>query len=144
MYVMSYLVAQGYDIEVITEDDNVKTLAGYYNLPIVTFDTMGEYDLFICCHGRKIIDKKYMTDRMINIHPCLYKYKGHNPIKRYIANKDKRGSVEAQWMIEEVDAGDVIYREEFDTGQVHNYAEFYNIAAPHYFSVIHNTLKILQ
>lgn len=142
MYVMSYLVAQGYDVRVITEDNNVRRLAYAYGLKLTELDEMGEFDLFICCHGRKIIDKKYLQEgKFINIHPCLYKYKGHNPIKRYINNKDNKGTVESHYLIEEVDGGKVIHQEKFDTGEVNTYAEFYNIALPYYFWCIDETLK---
>jgi methionyl-tRNA formyltransferase len=142
MCVLSYLLVQGYNIKVITEDEDVKTLCGFYGIEIVTLETMGEFDLFICCHGKKIIKSEYLqSGKFINIHPCLFKYKGHNPIKRYINNGDSIGTVESQYLIEEVDAGDVIYKSEFTTGKVNTYAEFYNIAIPHYFKVIHETLK---
>lgn len=144
MHVLSYLVARGYDINVITEDEDVITLCSYLDVNIVTLDTMGDFDLFICCHGRKIIDSKYLQDgKFINIHPCLSKYKGHNPIKRYIENGDENGSVESQYLIEEVDAGNVICSETFVTGKVNTYAEFYNIALPYYIKIIHKTLKEL-
>lgn len=144
MYVLSYLVAQGYDVKVITEDKNVERLAIQYDLQLRQLDTMGEFDLFICCHGRKIIPKKILVEgKFINIHPCLYKYMGHNPIKRYIKNKDRLGTVESQWLIEKIDGGEVIHQEKFDTGEVKNYAEFYNIAVPYYFWCIDETLKKL-
>ena len=47
-------------------------------------------------------------------------------------------------MVEEVDAGKIIYREEFFTDIVKSHAEFYNIALPYYFDVIHNTLEKLK
>ncbi len=140
--VLSYLVAKGHQVKVITEEKRLEETARMYHLPVVDFDTMGEYDLFICCHGRRIIESKYLKDRkFINIHPCLFKYKGHNPIKRYIENKDTLGSVESQWMVEEVDAGEVIIRKEFATPVCATYANFYNIAYPYYLECIEETLK---
>jgi methionyl-tRNA formyltransferase len=143
--VLSYLVAQGYNIKVITDGDrDIIKLCEYYGIDVVTLDTMDTFDLFICCHGRKIINSEYLIEGMfINIHPCLFKYKGHNPIKKYINNGDEIGSVESQYLIEEVDGGDVIYRKEFTTGKINSYSEFYNIAIPHYLDVIHETLKRL-
>jgi methionyl-tRNA formyltransferase len=146
MLVLSYLVAKGHNVKVITDDDqDIIKLCEYYGIEVVTLETMGVFDLFICCHGRRIIDSKYIEEgKFINIHPCLFKYKGHNPIKRYIANGDEVGSVESQYLIEEVDAGSVIYRREFTTGKVNSYSEFYNIAMPYYLEVIHETLRILK
>lgn len=146
LYILSYLVASGYDIKVITDGDkNIEQLTKYYNLPLVTLDTMGDYDLFICCHGRKIISNKYLKEgKFINLHPCLFKYKGHNPVRRYLKNGNTIGSIESHYLVEEVDGGDVIYRAEFETGKIDTYAEFYNIALPYYFKVIHETLKIIN
>jgi methionyl-tRNA formyltransferase len=142
MYCLSHLVALGHDVSVITDDSNVEWLAGRYNCDIVGFESMGEFDLFLCIHGNKIIPERYLHDwRMINIHPCLYKYKGHNPIKRYIIGKDTDASVESQWLIEEVDAGDVIHREDFTTPICNNYADFYNIALPYYIKCLDETLN---
>lgn len=141
MVVLAYLKAQGHDIKVMSDDAWILDLAKMFDCPIVTLDTMGEFDLFICVHGTKIIDKKYLVEgKFINIHPCLFKYKGHNPVKRYIENKDRLASVESHWMVEEVDAGDVIHSEYFETPEITSYAEFYNIALPYYFSCIHKTL----
>lgn len=146
MVVLSYLVAKGYKVKLITDnDENITRLAKSYDVPVVTFDTMGDFDLFICCHGRKIIKNKYLIEgKFINIHPCLFKYKGHNPIKRYIENKDTKGSVESLYLTEEVDAGEVICDRSFYTGVVTTYAEFYNIALPYYFEVIEETLFKLK
>lgn len=143
MNVLAYLVAKGYEVKVIS-DDTVAELAKMLGCPVVNFETMGDFDLFICCHGNKIIDKKYLNGKFINIHPCLYKYKGHNPTKRYIENKDESGSVESQWMVEEIDAGEVIHQEFFTTPVVTTFAEFYNIAAPYYYRCIDKTLEKLK
>jgi methionyl-tRNA formyltransferase len=133
MVALLWLIARGYNIKVITEDDLIRDLSYQFNLEVVDFETMGEFDVFVCCHGQKIIPKKYLVDgKFFNIHPCLFKYKGHNPIKRYIDNEDMIGSVEIQFMEEEVDSGMVIDRYEFNTPICTTYAEFYNIALPYY------------
>lgn len=141
MVVLTYLVAKGHSVKVIS-DDIVAETAKMLGCPIVNFETMGEFDLFICCHGSKIIDKKYLVDgKFLNIHPCLYKYKGHSPIRRYIENKDESGSVEVQYMIEEVDGGAVIHQEFFETPKVTTFAEFYNLALPYYLRAINKALE---
>lgn len=146
MYALSYLVAKEYSVKVISDDANVLWLAGTLGCKIVDFDTMGEYDLFICVHGDKIIDKKYLKPGfMINVHPCLNRYPGVNPIKKYIRNKDTEATVESQWLIEDVDAGVVIHREEFNTPPITSYEGFYNIAMPYYWKVLDGTMsKILN
>jgi methionyl-tRNA formyltransferase len=142
MYCLSHLVALGHDVSVITDDLRVMWLAERYGCSVVSLDTMGEFDLFLCIHGNKIIPERYLRDGyMVNIHPCLYKYKGHNPIKRYILGKDTEATVESQWMIEEVDAGDVIHREDFITPICNNYADFYNVAMTYYYKCLDETLN---
>lgn len=143
MLVLAYLVAKGYKVKVITEDFLLIENALYYGVDVVTLDTMGEYDLFICCHGRKIIPSKYLVaGKCINIHPCLFKYKGHNPIRKYIENKDTDASVESLYLTEEVDGGEVIHQEFFEA-PIKTYAEFYNIALPYYLRCLAETLKKL-
>jgi len=145
MYILAFLVAKGYEVKVISDDANVLYVANSLGLDVVNLETMGDFDLFICCHGIKIIDSKYLIPgKFINVHPCLYKYKGHNPIKRYIENKDRRGSVESHFMMEEVDSGEVIHSEYFETPVITTFAEYYNIALPYYFKCIERTLNVLQ
>jgi len=142
---LSYLVAQGLVVKVISDDENVLWMADCLGCEIITIETMGDdFDIFICVHGNKIIPKEYLVvGKSYNIHPCLYKYSGHNPIRRYIINEDTEATIEAQEMILEVDAGKVIHREDFYTGKCVNYADFYNIALPYYFKTIDRLLKIV-
>lgn len=141
MYSLSFLVSLGYEVKVITDDENVKWLAEVLHCERVTFDTMGEFGLFLCVHGNKIIDEKYLKlGKFVNVHPCLFKYKGHNPIKRYILNNDTEGSVESHWMTKDVDEGEIIYEVRFHVGVCKTYAEFYNEALRFYFLVIKKTL----
>jgi methionyl-tRNA formyltransferase len=145
MVVLTYLVAKCHDVVCIPEDQNLLDLCEALEVPVVTLDTMGDYDLFVCCHGKKIIPGRYLKKgRCINIHPCLFKYKGHNPIKRYIENCDTLGSVESLYMTDAVDDGEVIQRFEFDTPVCNSYAEFYNIALPYYFWCIDTTLRSID
>lgn len=129
-------------IKLITDDENMIWFAKRYGIERVTFRSMGEFDIFLCCHGDKILPKQYLKEgKMVNIHPCLWKYKGQNPIKRYILNEDEEATVESHWLIEEVDAGEVIHREDFHTGKVSTYEAFYNIAFPVYIKVLDKTIE---
>jgi len=142
---LSYLVASGHTVKVISDDENILWMADKLGCEIVTFDTMGEFGLFICVHGNKVLDKKYLVPgRMVNIHPCLGQYPGHNPIKKYIENKNTIGTVESQYLIEEVDAGEVIHTENFITKPCNTFADFYNVALPKYFVVLEATLRKLE
>ena len=145
---LCYLKARGYDLMVITDGDKeVEWTAGRFGIPVLpNFDMLRKisFDLFICVHGRKIIPEEYLEmNKFVNIHPCLFKYKGHNPIKRYVLGKDTDATVEAQWLVEEVDGGEVICKEDFQTPICTNYADFYNVALIYYYKVLDNLLKIL-
>lgn len=138
------LKTMGYTVVVVTEDDDVASVAEELSVPVINFGSIQyfDYDLFICIHGRKIIPNDWLKEnKMINIHPCLHKYKGHNPIKRYIIGKDTDGTVESQWLTEVVDGGEVIHREDFKTPICNTYADFYNVAFVYYTKCLIETLK---
>lgn len=142
MYSLSLLVAKGYKLKVITDDENVKWLAGVLGCELTDLDNMGEYDLLLSVHWNKIIDTKYFEyGSAINVHPCLSWYKGKNPVKRYIANKNTKASVESHWMTEVVDEGEVVHQEFFETPIVESYQTFYDYAVPFYFKCIQETIK---
>ena len=145
MYCLSHLVALGHEVSVISDDPNVRWLAERYGCKIYNFDTMGkDFDLFLCIHGDQILPNGILVDKkMVNIHPCLYKYKGHNPIKRYILGKDTDATVESQFLIEEVDGGEVIHQEHFKTPICNNFSDFYNVALVYYYKTIEATLNKL-
>jgi len=143
---LAFLVAKGFNVKVITLDPDLEWLAHALGCEITTLEKMGkDFDLFICCHGQHIIPKQFLVNgKMINIHPCLNKYPGHNPIKKYIENKDTIATVSSQYLIEEVDAGKLIYTTGFTTGEISTYEAFYNIAYIHYYKCLNMTLKLLN
>jgi methionyl-tRNA formyltransferase len=142
---LSFLKAKGFNVKVISDDYNVLWLASELGCQEVSgFDDMGEFDIFLSVHGWKIVPMKYLKGKIaINVHPCLSLYKGVNPIKRYIENKDQVGSVESHYMEEKADEGTVIHTETFYTGVCKEYQDFYNIALLYYFSCISRTFKRL-
>lgn len=140
---LSYLVAKGHMVRVLTDDQQVKWLAKKLNCGVISgFDQMGDYDLFLSVHGWKIVPDKYLNEgKAVNVHPCLFKFKGHDPIARYIANGETLASVGAHQMTSVVDEGELVYEEFFDTPVCKNYADFYNVAFYHYFTVIDKILE---
>jgi methionyl-tRNA formyltransferase len=143
--ILIYLAAEGHEIRVIPEDQDILAVCNYLSLPVVTLDSIKPFDLFVCCHGKRIIPSRYLEDeKFINMHPMLFKYRGRDPIKRYIANGDKWASIESHWMTEEVDAGEVINQQFFETPPVRTYGEFYNLAIPHYLRCIHETMNYVR
>ncbi len=144
MIALSYLKAKGHNVKVMSDDSMVRWLAKKLDCEIVGLNNLGEFDLFLCVHGHKIIPKEYLAKGIwVNIHPMLGLYDGHNPIKRYIENGDTEGWVSSHHMVEKVDSGERIYTINFHTGKCNNYADFYNTAFKTYFVCIDNTLEIL-
>lgn len=141
---LTYLVAKGHDVLVISDDHMVFLVAdelGVGKSELELIPTL-DFDLFLCVHGNKILPESYLREgKMVNIHPCLYKYPGANPIKKYIKNGDELGSVESHYMTDEVDKGEVIYRQDFATGKCNTFADFYNVALPMYIFTIQRTLN---
>ncbi|MBI2113113.1 MAG: hypothetical protein HYT50_00850 [Candidatus Wildermuthbacteria bacterium] len=105
---------------VIPVDETVEACARSFGLEIqkpksINEDAFVDYleglraDLFLCCHGRQIIKPRILNMcKAINVHPCLYQYKGADPIGRLLQDKNTKASVAVHWMAKEVDAGKVI------------------------------------
>lgn len=104
-------------------------------------------DLFVCVHGRKIV-KKEMLDlhRLggINVHPCLYKYKGASPITRLLADGETKASVGVHHMTEKVDEGEVIMEIFQDVSDCKSVVEVYNKLYPLYCKVLRTALDRLE
>lgn len=141
---LMYLQALGYEIKVISDDENIREVATRFGLPLVTFDTMEVFDLFLCVHGDRIVPMKYLQGKLgVNVHPMLGKYDGRDPIARYLKNFDTNGWVGTHIMTSEVDKGEVVHMEPFKTPLCLNYSDFYNVALPFYVKAIEATLKKL-
>lgn len=147
MVVLLYLLAKQYEVIVVPVDSFVEYVAGLFGLRKIVFDDIaGEsFDVLVCCHGRKMVSKVVFDSHVcINIHPCLFKYKGADPIGRYIMNKDVKASVGCHFMSDVVDAGEVVYEVFFTTPVISCYSEFYIISLPFYVDCIHHSLGILE
>lgn len=90
-------------------------------------------EFFVCCHGRQIIKQRILKAfRCVNFHPCLYKYKGAEPIKKLLAEGNTKASVAAHWMTETVDGGEVIvenFKEIESLTEIGVYNELYPVYA---------------
>lgn len=152
------LIAKRQDVKIVfAEDEKVKNLAELFSIPVAdknninmskTIDTLKKsIDLLVCCHARKILKKELVdTIPSINLHPCLYKYKGGYPIQRLIQEKNPKASVACHWMIEQVDAGKTIVEEYMMIQNVETKteAEIYNELYPLYTSVLLKSLSIIK
>ncbi|OHA68515.1 MAG: hypothetical protein A3A27_01700 [Candidatus Wildermuthbacteria bacterium RIFCSPLOWO2_01_FULL_47_18] len=100
-------------------------------------------DLFVCCHGRQIIKPRILKMvKAINTHPCLYKYKGAEPIRRLLEDKNTKASVAVHWMIEKVDEGGVIV-ENFKEVTSTTVEGVYNELYPLYSKTLMDALKLI-
>lgn len=101
-------------------------------------------DLFVCCHGRQIIKKELLgLCKSINVHPCLYKYPGADPIQRLLKDKNTKASVAVHQMTEKVDEGEVIV-ENFQEIESDTVEGVYNELYPLYSRTLVEALEIIQ
>jgi len=122
---------------------NVKKTKNINNKKFVYFLKKMNPDLLICCHGRQILEKEILSINSINLHPCLYKYKGSRPIERLLKDKNKKASVGAHWITEKIDQGKVIV-EEFIEIEGKTPIEVYNELYPLYCKVIIKTINKIK
>lgn len=118
----------------------VKEVKDINNKKIVKYLKSLKPDLLVCCHGRQILKKDILAIGCINLHPCLYKYKGANPIERLLKDKEKKASIGVHWMTEKLDKGKVIV-EKFLEDKGSNIIEVYNELYPVYSEVLIKALK---
>jgi methionyl-tRNA formyltransferase len=149
MYCLSHLIAIGHEVVVMTDELTIVRLAERYGCPVIgngEWERMGSYDMLLSIHGNKKVPTQFLKPGSVNIHPCLSRYKGKDPISRYIKDKQILGTVESHWMTDEIDGGEIIYRTpEFLTGECRTHADFYNTALPFYYHCLEHTLnKILK
>jgi folate-dependent phosphoribosylglycinamide formyltransferase PurN/RimJ/RimL family protein N-acetyltransferase len=122
------------------EEDLVGILAEGLKLPVLKPDSINSKeitnrlkplkpDLLICCHGRQILKKEILAIPQygcINLHPCLYAYKGADPIKRLLKDRNSKASVGVHYMTEKVDEGEVIIEKFIDVSGCKTEEEVYN------------------
>ena len=138
------LLALGHKVVcVVPVDEPVESVARSLGLDVrkpknINEDEFVDYletlqaDLFVCCHGRQIIRSRILANfKSINMHPCLYQYKGAEPVRRLLGDKNKKASVAVHWMTEKVDAGEVIV-ENFQEIESNTVVGVYNELYPLY------------
>lgn len=104
-------------------------------------------DLLVCCHGRKILEKSLLElpkKGCINVHPCLFKYKGAGPIGRLLADGGKKASVGIHFMTEKIDCGKTLVEKFISIGDEKNVLEVYNILYPLYAIAIIEAIEKLE
>jgi len=144
LVVLLDLLANGFKVKVIPNDDIIRAAAKSFGLETVNREVMGKYDLFVSCHGERIIPMEYLKGPCINFHDCLYKYKGQTPVQRYMDNKDTQASIQCHFMTADVDEGPLIHSVFFETPRVKTFGEYYNLALPRYFECVEEVLRKLK
>jgi folate-dependent phosphoribosylglycinamide formyltransferase PurN len=138
----------------VAYDNIIENLA--INMKLLTFNSvkqpeveklLGESDLLISVHGREIISKGLLDlPRLggINVHPCLYRYKGINPVGRLLSDGCSKASVGVHRMTENVDQGEVLVEEFVDVSGKRSVDEIYNVLYPYYSIALLKALKVLN
>lgn len=156
--VLLTILAKNHKISfIIPQDNTIRELAVFFKLNILEKENLEnpdtislikkKSDLFICCHGRKIFSKRFVQNiRCINLHPCLYKYKGANPIARLIKDNNPKASVAAHWMTENIDEGKTIIEKfkKIQSISSKSESEIYDELYPLYSKVLTETLMKLK
>ena len=100
--------------------------------------------VFLSVHLVEIVkpDLLGLFDHLINLHPCLPKYPGLDPIQRWLAAGETEANVSAHRMEKQVDAGEItdVERVEIADSPV-TPAEVYLRLYPLYVSVALRTLR---
>ena len=113
------LIADGYNIiGVVPYDESVKRIAEEFLINTfksikddVAIERVKKSDIIVSVHGREVVSTKILEMVPlggINVHPCLYKYKGADPINRMLSDGETHASVGVHFMTDKVDDGPVI------------------------------------
>jgi methionyl-tRNA formyltransferase len=142
------LMASGYTVNKVVSYDNLldqmcMTL-GY--LPRHSIKDIGEIDadFLISVHAREIVPLEILKQPRIgciNVHPCLYKYKGKDPIQRFLIDGGRYASVGVHWMSTKVDEGVTILEEFVDVAGIKTVEGIYNELYPHYATALIKALR---
>lgn len=123
---------------------NVKKVKDINNKKFVNYLFSLKPDLFVCCHGRQILKKEILAIGCINLHPCLYAYKGARPIKRLLEEKNPKASVGLHHMTQDVDRGEVILENFVDVSGLRTEEEVYNKLYLYYVITLAEGLKKIK
>lgn len=138
-------IAYGHSVKaVVTVSDMLKRVSLKLKIPVFhsvkqneIAELLPNVDLLISVHSREIIPNSILEAvRLggINIHPCLYKYKGKDPIGRFIKDGETKASVGIHKMTEQVDCGETLLElfVDIDREEINTIDGIYNILYPYY------------
>ncbi len=129
-------------LAIVAYDENVEMVSKEFKIPL--FETihngkflkkLSQADLLICVHGKEIVPEEILNlpkINSINVHPCLYKYRGKNPVERLLKDGNAKASVGVHYMTKKIDAGKIIAEEFVNVSEIENVEAVYNILYPYY------------
>ena len=104
-------------------------------------------DILLSVHGREIIKKNIFELPKIaslNVHPFLYHYKGSDPIRRAIKDKNWNASVGCHHITDIVDGGEVVEELFVKILPSDNPCDVYSQLYPYYSIVVIKSLNSLE
>lgn len=110
-------------------------------------ELLSQSDLLVSVHGREIVPSRLLElPRFggINTHPCLYAYKGVDPVGRLLHDGNTLASVGIHRMTEKVDQGEVLAEEFINVVGKRSVDEVYNAIYPHYSLALLKALQVLE
>jgi UDP-2,4-diacetamido-2,4,6-trideoxy-beta-L-altropyranose hydrolase len=138
---------------IVASDNTVGTLAAGLGIPVFGSVKSPEVewlisksDLLISVHCREILPRRVLNlPRLggINVHPCLYRYKGARPVNRLLHDGCTEASVGVHRMTERVDEGEVLAEEFVDVSGKQSADEVYNALYPAYAAALIKALKVI-
>jgi len=138
---------------VVAYDESVEKLAKSLGLPVFPSvrnpefcETLSKSDVLVSAHGREIVPKRLLgTPQLggINVHPCLYRYKGADPVGRLLKEGNPKASVGVHCMTEKVDEGEVLVEEFVQVDGKDTVESIYNALYPYYAITLVKALGIM-
>lgn len=107
-------------------------------------ELLRQSDLLVCVHGREFVHQELLRlprDGAINVHPCLYAYKGARPIERWLQDGNTKASVGIHRMGEKIDEGEVLVEEFMEIREKLSVREVYNSLYPLYATTLLQALQ---
>lgn len=136
---------------VVAYDAAVRDLAAALELPVAESihapqvrRALAEADALVCVHGLEIVPPDLLAlPRLggLNVHPCLFRYKGAHPVERLLRDGWPEASVGVHRMTELVDEGDVLSEMRVDVRGKRTADEVYNALYPLYACVLLDGLR---
>ena len=149
------LLAVGSKISgIVAYDSTIEQLARVLNLlrfssirqPEVE-ELLYKSDLLVSVHGREIVPSRLLElPRLggINAHPCLYAYRGANPVGRLLRDGNTLASVGIHRMTGKVDQGEVLAEEFINVEGKQSVDEVYNVLYTFYALALLKALRVLE